>query len=202
MVESISQSSYTAKLLLIGDTYVGKTCIIFRFVKNSFSLTQQTPGIDMEVKTIDIDNDKVKLQIWDTVGHAQFQTVTQIYYNGANGVIFVYDCTDEKSFSNIKEWVGKIDSLVNDDVAKVLIGNKCDNIDKKISFEQGKNLADELGICFFETSAKCDINIDNTFMYIAKEIKNKPNSNRLCDCNRFSLTSTNISKVPKGCCRR
>lgn len=199
MVESISQSGYTAKLLLIGDTYVGKTCIIFRFVKNTFSLTQQTPGIDMEVKTITIDNVNIKLQIWDTVGHTQFQTVTKIYYNGANGVIFVYDCTDEKSFSNIKEWVEKIDLLVND-VAKVLVGNKCDNLDKKISSEQGQNLAKELGLTFFETSAKNNINIDSTFRYIAEEIKNKTNLSKLSKSIR--LATTNISKVPKGCCGR
>lgn len=201
MVESISQTCHTAKLLLIGDTYVGKTCIIFRFVKNSFSLTQQTPGIDMEVKTITIDNKCIKLQIWDTVGHAQFQTVTKIYYNGAKGVIFVYDCTDEKSFSNIKEWDKKISTLVSDDVTKVLVGNKCDDLDKKISFEQGENLAKELGIQFFETSAKCNIDIDKPFMYIAKEIKNKINPSR--SKSSITLLPPNDSKKKhKGCCER
>lgn len=119
----------------------------------------------------------VKLQVWDTAGQERFRTITQTYYKGAMGIILVYDCTEEKSFSNISNWMKQIEQHASKDVAKVLVGNKADKEDKVIDTETGKQLADEYGLDFFETSAKSGLNIPELFDSIARTIikdKKKP----------------------------
>ena len=115
--------------------------------------------------------------MWDTAGQERFRTITQTYYKGAMGIILVYDCTEEKSFSNISNWMKQIEQHASKDVAKVLVGNKADREDKVIDTETGKQLADEYGLDFFETSAKTGLNITELFDSIAKTIikdKKKP----------------------------
>lgn len=162
------------KLILIGDSGVGKTCFLMRFADDNFTTSHiSTIGIDFKIKMITLDDKKVKLQIWDTAGQERFRTITQTYYKGAMGIILAYDCTDEKSFANIQSWVKQIEVHARPDVVKVLIGNKCDRPDKKISEEEGRRLAERHKMGFFETSAKTGINIKETFYYMAKEIKEK-----------------------------
>uniref|UniRef100_A0AAY4AN69 Ras-related protein Rab-13 n=1 Tax=Denticeps clupeoides TaxID=299321 RepID=A0AAY4AN69_9TELE len=115
------------KLLLIGDSGVGKTCLIIRFAEDNFNSTYiSTIGIDFKVKTIDVDGKKVKLQIWDTAGQERFKTITTAYYRGAMGIILVYDITDEKSFENIQNWMKSIKENASAGVSRMLLGNKCD----------------------------------------------------------------------------
>lgn len=117
-------------------------------------------GIDFKIKTIMIDGKNVKLQIWDTAGQERFRTITQTYYKGAMGIILAYDCTVEESFQNVRNWVRQIELHASQQVEKVLIGNKADQVDKKvISTEQGAALAAEFGMSFFETSAKTGHNV-------------------------------------------
>lgn len=108
--------------------------------------------------------------MWDTAGQERFRTITQTYYKGAMGIILVYDCTEEKSFSNISNWMKQIEQHASKDVAKVLVGNKADKEDKVIDTETGKQLADEYGLDFFETSAKTGLNIPELFDSIARTI--------------------------------
>ena len=134
-------------------------------------------GIDFKIKSINVDGQVVKLQVWDTAGQERFRTITQTYYKGAMGIILVYDCTDEKSFSNISNWMKQIEQHASKDVAKVLVGNKVDKDDKVIDYETGKQLADEYGLDFFETSAKTGSNVSEVFSQIAHSIikdKKKP----------------------------
>ena len=181
MSGSAAQYDHLIKLLMIGDSGVGKTCFLLRFADDNFTSSHLTTiGIDFKLKNMQIDGTNIKLQIWDTAGQERFRTITQTYYKGAMGIILAYDCTDEGSFNNIKTWMQQIKIHASESVAKVLVGNKCDRPDKKISAEQGEALAKELGIRFFETSAKNKVNIDETFHYIAKEIKD----------NRLSQPST------------
>merc|ERR1712032_667118 len=144
------------KLLLIGDSGVGKTCILFRFSDDAFNTTFiSTIGIDFKIKTIDINGKRVKLQIWDTAGQERFHTITTSYYRGANGIMLVYDITNAKSFDNIHNWLRNIEQHASEDVEKMLLGNKCDMEDKRVIPKQrGEMLAREHGIKFFETSAK------------------------------------------------
>eukprot|EP00835_Amoeboradix_gromovi_P002222 NODE_121_length_18880_cov_0.205687.p7 type:complete len:173 gc:universal NODE_121_length_18880_cov_0.205687:3440-2922(-) len=161
---------YLMKLLLIGDSGVGKSCLLLRFSDDSFTPSFiATIGIDFKIRTIDLDSKKIKLQIWDTAGQERFRTITTAYYRGAMGILLVYDVTDEKSFHNIRNWIKNIDEHASEGVNKILVGNKCDCEEKKvITREQGQALADEYGIPFLETSAKSNINVEEGFFTLAK----------------------------------
>ncbi|KAF6033792.1 hypothetical protein EB796_007898 [Bugula neritina] len=166
---------YLFKLLLIGDSGVGKTCVLFRFSEDAFNSTFiSTIGIDFKIRTIDLDGKKIKLQIWDTAGQERFRTITTAYYRGAMGIMLVYDITNEKSFDNIKNWIRNIEEHASSDVEKMVLGNKCDMNDRRqVTKEKGEQLAVEFGIKFMETSAKASINVDEAFISLARDIKVK-----------------------------
>jgi small GTP-binding protein len=163
------------KLLLIGDSGVGKTCVLFRFAEDAFNSTFiSTIGIDFKIRTIEMDGKKIKLQIWDTAGQERFRTITTAYYRGAMGIMLVYDITNEKSFDNIKNWIRNIEEHATSDVEKMVLGNKCDMNDRRqVSKERGEQLAIEYGIKFMETSAKASINVEEAFLTLARDIKSK-----------------------------
>jgi Ras-related protein Rab-8A len=202
-----TQYDYLVKLLIIGDSGVGKTCFLLRFSEDNFTTSHLTTiGIDFKIKTIEIDGKQVKLQIvrtkqWDTAGQERFRTITQTYYKGAMGIILAYDCTDDNSFANIRNWVQQIKMHASESVAKVLIGNKCDRPDKKISAEQGAALAQELKIKFFEASAKNNINVSETFQFIAKQIKDSQLSEAPGTSNAINVGSTRPKAQKKQCCK-
>lgn len=161
------------KLLTIGNSGVGKTCLLLRYANDSFSPTFITTiGIDFKIKTIEVDGKRVKLQIWDTAGQERFRTITTSYFRGAQGILLVYDVTDRNSFNCIKTWVDEIDRNADKHVNKVLIGNKCDVDDsaRAVSRSEGESLAREYGMAFFETSAKKDIGVAEAFSTIARQV--------------------------------
>lgn len=123
----------------------------------------------------------IKLQIWDTAGQERFRTITKTYYKGAHGIILTYDVTDESSFKNIRNWVKQIEQNAQNNVCKVLVGNKCDKDDRKVSVEEGSKLAKEFNMNFFETSAKNNYNILEVFTFLTREIlstcDSKPSNN-------------------------
>ncbi|KAI9197129.1 ras family-domain-containing protein [Polychytrium aggregatum] len=166
---------YLIKLLLIGDSGVGKSCLLLRFSDDSFTPSFITTiGIDFKIRTIDLDGKRIKLQIWDTAGQERFRTITTAYYRGAMGILLTYDVTDERSFNNIRNWIRNIEQHASEGVNKILIGNKCDMLEKKvISKEQGQALADEYGIRFIETSAKSNIGVEEAFFSLARDIKKR-----------------------------
>uniref|UniRef100_A0A453FW00 Ras-related protein ARA-3 n=1 Tax=Aegilops tauschii subsp. strangulata TaxID=200361 RepID=A0A453FW00_AEGTS len=161
---------YLIKLLLIGDSGVGKSCLLLRFSDGSFTTSFITTiGIDFKIRTIELDGKRIKLQIWDTAGQERFRTITTAYYRGAMGILLVYDVTDESSFNNIRNWIRNIEQHASDNVNKILIGNKADMDESK----RGQALADEYGIQFFETSAKTNLNVEQVFFSIARDIKQR-----------------------------
>jgi len=166
---------YLIKLLLIGDSGVGKSCLLLRFSDDSFTPSFITTiGIDFKIRTIELEGKRIKLQIWDTAGQERFRTITTAYYRGAMGILLVYDVTDEKSFNNIRNWIRNIEQHATESVNKILIGNKCDMVEKKVvDSARGKALADEYGIKFLETSAKNSINVEEAFITLAKDIKKR-----------------------------
>lgn len=169
------------KLLMIGDSGVGKTCLLLRYANDSFSPTFITTiGIDFKIKTIMLpdangNSTVVKLQIWDTAGQERFRTITTSYFRGAQGILLVYDVCDRGSFENISNWVGQIEQHADINVTKVLIGNKCDADPSKIqvSEAEGQALADQYGIKFFLTSAKSDIRVTDAFESVARDVMNR-----------------------------
>merc|ERR1711953_1108655 len=133
-----------------------------------------TIGVDFKIRTIELDGKTIKLQIWDTAGQERFRTITSSYYRGAHGIIVVYDVTDQESFNNVKQWLQEIDRYACENVNKLLVGNKCDLTTKKVvDYTTAKEYADQLGIPFLETSAKNATNVEQAFMTMAAEIKNR-----------------------------
>jgi len=163
---------YLFKLVLIGDSGVGKSCLLLRFADDNFTDSYiSTIGVDFRFRTITIDKKTVKLQIWDTAGQERFRTITSAYYRGADGIIMVYDVTSAESFDHVEEWLSEVDRYANENTAKLLIGNKADLIDEKqVSEETAQKFADKLGIPFLETSAKTATNVDQAFLTMAKEL--------------------------------
>ncbi|KAK2675632.1 hypothetical protein RAB80_007817 [Fusarium oxysporum f. sp. vasinfectum] len=192
------------KLLLIGDSGVGKSCCLLRFSEDSFTPSFITTiGIDFKIRTIELDGKRVKLQIWDTAGQERFRTITTAYYRGAMGILLVYDVTDERSFNNIRTWFQNVEQHATEGVNKILIGNKCDWEEKRVvSTEQGQALADELGIPFLEVSAKSNINIDKAFYSLAADIKKRLIDNSKND--QPSASGVNVGDKSEGggskCC--
>merc|ERR1712196_86366 len=169
------QYDYLIKLLLIGDSGVGKSCLLCRYSEDIFNNKFITTiGIDFKIRTIELDGKRIKLQIWDTAGQERFRTITQAYYRGAMGILLVYDVTDEKSFGNIRSWMRNIEQHASTEVVKVLLGNKCDMERKRaVKKEDGEALAKEYGIDFFETSAKENENVEEAFTQMARSIKDR-----------------------------
>lgn len=167
------------KLLMIGDSGVGKTSLLLRYANDSFSPTFITTiGIDFKIKTVCLDSTVVKLQIWDTAGQERFRTITVSYFRGAQGILLVYDVCDRNSFENISNWISQIDAHADVNVIKVLVGNKCDSDPGKIqvSEAEGQALADQYGIKFFLTSAKNDIGVTPAFESVARDVMTRINT--------------------------
>ena len=171
------------KILLLGDSTVGKTCFLLRYTDDTFlDLHMATIGLDYRLKTMILDDHKiVKVQLWDTAGQDKFRAITKNYYKGARGIILIYDVTNVKSFDNITKWINEIKEEISEKVTIVLIGNKIDNEgERKITKEQGEKLAGEYNVAFFETSAKEGKGINESVFYLVQkivetdpEIKNK-----------------------------
>ena len=148
----------------------------------------------------------MKLQIWDTAGQERFHTITTSYYRGAMGIMLVYDITNEKSFENIVKWLRNIDEHANEDVEKMILGNKCDMTEKRVvTKERGEAIAREHGIKFMETSAKANINIERAFCDLAEAILDKISNNEAPDSTEQRVVidrKNGQDKLPayKNCC--
>ena len=161
------------KILLLGDSTVGKTCFLLRYIDDSFlDLHMATIGLDYRLKTMILEDQKiVKVQLWDTAGQDKFRAITRNYYKGASGIILIFDVTNIKSYENIKKWINEIKEEISEQVSIVLIGNKIDNVnERKISKEEGVKLANEIGVKFFETSAKTGEGINESVFFLVKKI--------------------------------
>jgi small GTP-binding protein len=190
------------KLLILGESSVGKTCILLRYTDDHFNINHlATIGIDFNIKIVSLEDKFIKLQIWDTAGQDRFKTITKTYFKGAQGILLVYDITNEDSFENIRNWVKQIEQNATKNVCKILIGNKHDRDDRKVTYEQGEELAKEYNMHFLETSAKTNYNINEAFVNITKEILNsdiKTMSN-----NKTLKINKKEEKVESGtkCCK-
>ncbi|TDL27281.1 GTP-binding protein ypt1 [Rickenella mellea] len=201
-----SEYDYLFKLLLIGDSGVGKSCLLLRFADDTYTESYiSTIGVDFKIRTIELEGKTVKLQIWDTAGQERFRTITSSYYRGAHGIIVVYDVTDNDTFTNVKQWLQEIDRYASEGVNKLLVGNKSDLTSKKVvEYSVAKEFADQLKIPFLETSAKTSLNVEQAFLTMAKEIKDRMGSNLPPSGASKSSTVTPGQSVQQqtggGCC--
>jgi len=170
---------YMFKILIIGNSSVGKTSFLFRYAEDSFtSAFVSTVGIDFKVKTVIRKEKRMKLQIWDTAGQERYRTITTAYYRGAMGFILMYDVTNEESFNSVQDWVTQIKTYSWDNAQVILVGNKSDmEAERVVTYDRGKQLADQLGLEFFETSVKENINVKSVFERLVDIICDKMSDN-------------------------
>ncbi|KFO30124.1 ras-related protein Rab-19 isoform X2 [Fukomys damarensis] len=164
---------YLFKVILIGDSNVGKTCVVQHFRSGVYTETQQnTIGVDFTVHSLDIDGKRVKMQVWDTAGQERFRTITQSYYRSAHAAIIAYDLTRRSTFESVPHWIHEVEKYGAANLVIMLIGNKSDLWQKRhVLFEDACTLAEKYGLlAVLETSAKESRNIEEVFVLMAKEL--------------------------------
>jgi len=206
-MNNIQKIDYKFKIMILGESKIGKTCFITRYTNNNFSGAYLTTvGIDFQSKIITLNNKTIKLQLWDTAGQERFRNITKNYYQTSHGFIVAYDISENESFKYVKHWLNDINNNAPKNVKVILIGTKCD-LERKISKEEGEKIALENNIKFFETSAKDNINVKETFesltldilKYMEDEEKIEDNRNSIV-IERESAKDKNKEKKKKKCC--
>jgi len=163
------------KILMVGDSGVGKSSLLLRFTDDTFSENFiSTIGVDFKIRTVKLEGKTIKMQIWDTAGQERFRTITSSYYRGAHGVILVYDVTDQVSFNNARQWLTEIERYACGNVVKLLVGNKSDLTTRRVvDTLSGKEFADQFHLPFLEASAKDGSNVEKSFLLLVKDIFDK-----------------------------
>ena len=171
-ISNFEKEYYKLKLIVIGDSGVGKTNIIKRYISNTFTIdTKSTVGVEFFTKTFKINDDILKLEIWDTAGHERYKAITSAYYRGSSGALIVYDITRIETYNNVDIWIKELNEKVEGSLKLLLIGNKSDKKDeRKMSIETALHKARQLNIPLMETSAYDSTNIKKAFETILKEM--------------------------------
>ena len=202
MSDKSNDNIYEAKVITLGDSGVGKTNFIFRFIEDKFSLNYfSTYGIDTKFKNVKLDNGyEIKFKIFDTAGQERFKSISHNYIKKANGILLMYDISDINSFNSIEKWMETInDNISNNKISIVLIATKCDLKEERVvSKENGEQLAKQFGIHFYETSSKDNINVQKAFYDIAEQIIEKNKGKKVFNENNLDLKEKKIKK--KECC--
>ena len=207
--EEEEEYDYLFKLILVGDSYVGKTNIMSQYIKKEFNLnSKSTVGVEFGTKIIKIDDKIVKAQIWDTAGQERYKSITSAYYKGAKGAFIVYDITCKTTFDSVDKWIQDLSMYGDKNITMLLIGNKSDLEDKRqIKKEVGEEKAKEFGLGFIETSACSGVNINKAFKTLLKEVCNKyseekKNNEEFEDNNgnNIEISSRDNEVKKKTCC--
>ncbi|KAJ4956158.1 hypothetical protein NE237_012941 [Protea cynaroides] len=192
---------YLFKIVIIGDSAVGKSNLLSRYARNEFNLhSKATIGVEFQTQSIDIDGKEVKAQIWDTAGQERFRAVTSAYYRGAVGALIVYDISRRTTFDSVGRWLDELNTHSDTTVAKMLVGNKLDleNI-RDVSVEEGKSLAEAEGLFFLETSALDSTNVKKAFEMVVRDIYNNVSRKVLnSDTYKAELSVNRVSLVNNG----
>ena len=194
------------KVLLLGNSNVGKSSLFLRFVDDIWNDTfVPTIGVDFKIKTFNIDEKKIKMQIWDTAGQERFKNIIASYNRGAHGILLIYDVTDKESFKNLSNWLIEIEKNASKNVLKVLIGNKTDLEEKRvITYNQGKEFADSYGLKYIETSAKKNLNVNEAFETLGRELMQASDDKKIGKSKDKKISVTKAEDLnqeqKKGCC--
>lgn len=203
-VSNTDEYAYLFKLIIIGDSGIGKSSLLNRFSDNVYTDSYiSTIGVDFKITTIEIDNKICKLQIWDTAGQERFRTITSSYYRGAHGIMVVFDITNRDSFTNLPIWLKEIYNYASENVKIILIGTKADLDAKRvISYDDAMAFAIDNNMDYIETSAKKDTNIDTAFTTLTKKLKSDRILNKQGKPDNIPTTSVTIinTKSKGGCC--
>jgi Ras-related protein Rab-11A len=171
MERKTTESDYSFKIVIVGDSGVGKTNLLTRFTRDQFSLTlRNTVGFNSDQKTLLIDNKAIRAEIWDTAGQERYRSMSQNFYRGAVGALIVYDITNLESFNNLSKWIRELKNNADSIVATLIIGNKSDKPDRTVSIEVANAFATKYQCGLIETSAMDSINVEKAFETILKEI--------------------------------
>lgn len=163
--------AYLFKYIIIGDTGVGKSCLLLQFTDKRFRTDHDlTIGVEFGARLINIDQKQVKLQIWDTAGQESFRSITRSYYRGATGALLVYDISRRDTFHHLERWLNEARTNANPHMVIMLIGNKNDLERREVSYEEGEQFAKEHDLIFKETSAKTAANVEEAFIGTAQKI--------------------------------
>jgi small GTP-binding protein len=192
----MSGYTYLFKYIIIGDSACGKSCLLLQFTNKQFySKHELTIGVEFGSYIINLDNTKIKIQIWDTTGQEIYKSITRSYYKGSAAAILVYDITKRSTFNNIISWLNDCKQYGSKNICIMLVGNKIDmNNKREVSYNEGLTLAKAYGLSFLETSAKTNTNVDTIFISLAHSINNKINSGVI------DVTDTNNGiKIGNGC---
>lgn len=169
---SFQSYSYVFKYIIVGDSAVGKSCLLLQFTDKRFKSTHDlTIGVEFGSRTVQINDKAIKLQIWDTAGQESFRSITRSYYRGSIGALLVYDITKRQSFENLQKWLEEMKENAYSKMTTILIGNKVDlENERQVSFEEGQAFAKKHDLVFFETSAKSAHNVEKAFLAITQKI--------------------------------
>ncbi|XP_071938342.1 ras-related protein RABA5c-like [Coffea arabica] len=192
---------YLFKIVIIGDSAVGKSNLLSRYARNEFNPhSKATIGVEFQTQSIEIDGKEVKAQIWDTAGQERFRAVTSAYYRGAFGALLVYDITRKDTFESVRKWLDELNAHSDSTVAKMLVGNKCDlESMRQVSVEDGKSLAEAEGFFFIETSALDSTNVKQAFEIVIREIYSNVSRKVLNpDMSKTELSVNRVSLVDDG----
>ena len=195
-----ANTDFAFKILLLGDSSVGKTCFLKRYTDNTFQDAYlSTIGFDFKFKFVTLDNGKtVKVQLWDTAGQERFRTIAKSYYKGAHGIILIYDVTNRKTYDNIKKWLNQIKEEASSRISIILVANKIDcEEEREVTKDEGESLAKSSGLPFFEASAKDSINVNESFQFLIEKINE--NVSNIITQNVTKLNN-NKKQDKKGCC--
>jgi Ras-related protein Rab-1A len=195
---------YLFKVLLIGDSSVGKTSVLLRYVDDTFNPEFQTTiGVDFKISTFQLNGKVIKLQLWDTAGQDRFKNIVASYYRGAHGIMLTFDITNLTSFQNITRWYDEAQNYLQKSVPKLLIGNKSDLASQRtVKIEEAKALADRLGVEYVETSAKNSQNVKLAFESLSRSIlNNAPSSSTPTTVTRSTKVNQSKPVQSTGCCR-
>ncbi|AQK53229.1 ypt homolog3 [Zea mays] len=189
--------AYLFKYIIIGDTGVGKSCLLLQFTDKRFQPVHDlTIGVEFGARMITIDNKPIKLQIWDTAGQESFRSITRSYYRGAAGALLVYDITRRETFNHLASWLEDARQHANANMTVMLIGNKCDLSHRRaVSYEEGEQFAKEHGLVFMEASAKTAQNVEEAFIKTAGTIYKKIQDGIFDVSNEFGMEGVHVFRM-------
>jgi small GTP-binding protein len=198
------EAGFLFKIILTGESGVGKTNLLSQFVRQNFNANAKTTiGVECAIKTLQVDGQTIKVQLWDTAGQERFRAITSTYYRGAHGVLVLYDITNSPSFSNIRRWLTELEKFAEQDVVKMLIGNKSDLEEaRSVTREEAQRLAEEEHLLFMETSAKTADNVNEAFMKLVTEILGAKSKATFTPAPTVTMPTGGIvvGKKEGGCC--